>query len=26
VGDDDDVLAALEFHDDGLQADDHVAI
>lgn len=26
VGDDDDVLAALEFHDDGLQTDDHVAV
>lgn len=26
VGDDDDVFAALEFHDNRLQADDHVAV
>ena len=26
VGDDEDVLAALELHDDGLQPDDHVAV
>jgi hypothetical protein len=26
VGDNDDVLAALQLHDDGLQADDHVAV
>lgn len=26
VGDDDDVLAALEFHDDGLEAEDDVAV
>ena len=26
VGDDEDVLAALKLHDDGLKTDDHVAI
>ena len=26
VGDDDDVLAALQLHDDGLEPDDHIAV